>query len=121
MPSLFPSAPFSKNVSGLNTFRALDDALLLFEGVQLFQPPHERVRRSVRLFFILCAFHFVEDLVALIDAGSGLLLARKALRVFEMADDPTVPEMQLRREMELDRHAAETAGCGKGSGGNAPS
>jgi hypothetical protein len=37
---------------------------------------------------------------------------RKARRIVEVADDPPIPEMQLRREIKLNRHAAETSPSG---------
>jgi hypothetical protein len=57
----------------------------------------------------LCALYLVQDLVALVDAGSKLLLASKAGRVVQIADHPSVPQMQLRREIKLDAHSKETA------------
>jgi hypothetical protein len=64
----------------------------------------------------LCAFDLMEDLVALVDAGPRLLLARKARCVIQITDDPSIPEVNLRREIELDRHAFATAGQAKSSG-----
>ena len=60
-------------------------------------------------------FHPVQDFIALVDSRSSLLLARKARRVVEVADDPPILEMQLRREIKLNRPAAETSGYARGS------
>jgi hypothetical protein len=88
--------------------------LVLFENLQFLEPSHEGMRRSMRLFFALCVFHLVQDFIALVDSRSSLLLARKARRVVEVADDPPVLEMQLRREIKLNRHAAETPARARG-------
>jgi hypothetical protein len=68
----------------------------------------------MRLFFALRVFHLVQDFIALVDSWSSLLLACKARRVVEVADDPPVLEMQLGREIKLNRHAAETPGRARG-------
>src|SRR5262249_50296018 len=70
---------------------------------------------SVGLFSALRVLHPVQDFIALVDSRSSLLFARKAHRVVEVADDPAILEMQLRREIKLNRHAAETPGCTRGS------
>jgi hypothetical protein len=88
--------------------------LVLFENLQFLEPSHEGMRRSMRLFFALCVFHLVQDFIALVDSRSSLLLARKARRVVEVADDPPVLEMQLRRKIKLNRHAAETPARARG-------
>ena len=49
--------------------------------------------------------------------GADLLLPGKARRVVQIPDDASVLEMQLRREIELDRHAAETSDSAGGSEG----
>ena len=48
---------------------------------------------------------------------ADLLLPGKARRVVQIPDDVSVLEMQLRREIELDRHAAETSDSAGGSEG----
>jgi hypothetical protein len=62
----------------------------------------------------------VQDFIALVDSRSSLLLARKARGIVEVADDPPILEMQLRREIKLNRHAAETPRCAGGSPGKLP-
>ena len=54
------------------------------------------------------SIHPVQDFVALIDAWPNLLLAGKARRVVEVADDAPIFEKQLRREIKLGRHTSET-------------
>jgi hypothetical protein len=54
--------------------------------------------------------HLMQDFVALVDSRSCLLFAREARRVVEVADDPPILEMQFRREIKFNRHAAETPG-----------
>src|SRR5437667_8371503 len=66
------------------------------------------------LFVALRALYPVQNFVALVDSWSSLLLASKADRVVEAADDAPIPEMQFRREIKLNRHAAETPGCARG-------
>ena len=56
--------------------------------------------RCMGLFFALRVLHLVQDFIALVDSRSSLLLARKARRVVEVADDPPILEMQLRREIK---------------------
>jgi hypothetical protein len=65
------------------------------------------------LFVALRALYPVQNFVALVDSWSSLLFASKADRVVEVADDAPIPEMQLRREIKLNRHAAETLGWGQ--------
>jgi len=60
----------------------------------------------VRLLLGLRALDRVQNLVALIDPGPRLLLARKASGVSEIADNSAVSEMQFRREVELRYHAS---------------
>lgn len=50
------------------------------------------------------AFKPMQNLVALIHSRSRLLFARKTYGVRKIADDPPVPKMQLRREIEVDAH-----------------
>ena len=69
----------------------------------------------MRLFSALRLLHPVQDFIALVDSWSSLLLARKVRRIVEVADDPTILEMQFRREIKLNRHAAETPGRARGS------
>src|SRR5262245_41397078 len=71
--------------------------------------------RGVRLFSALRVLNRMQDFIALADSRSSLLLARKAHRVVEVADDPTILEVQFRREIKRNRHAAETSGCVRGS------
>jgi hypothetical protein len=54
----------------------------------------------------LRALDCVQNLIALIDPGPRLLLARKASGVSEIADNSAVSEMQFRREVELRCHAS---------------
>ena len=89
--------------------------LVLFENLQFLQPSHKGMRCSVGLFSALRLLHPVQDFIALVDSRSSLLLARKARLIVEVADDPPILEMQLRREMKLNRYAAETPGCAGGS------
>lgn len=84
--------------------------LALFENLQFLQPSHKRMRCGVGLLPVLRVLDPVQDFIALVDSRSSFLLARKARRVVEVADDPSVLEMQLRREIKLYRHAAETPG-----------
>jgi hypothetical protein len=64
----------------------------LFENVQLFQPSHKGVCCSMGLFFALRALHPVQNFIALVDSRSSLLLASKARRVVEVADDAPILE-----------------------------
>ena len=61
------------------------------------------------LFFALSAFHFVQDFVSLVDPRSNLLFTSKTRSVVEIADDASILEMQLRREIELNCHTAKTS------------
>src|SRR5262249_2560496 len=79
----------------------------LFRNLQFLSPSHEGMRRGVGLFSALRVLHLVQDFIALVDPRSNLLLARKARRVVEVADDSTILEMQFRRKIKLNRHAAE--------------
>jgi hypothetical protein len=54
-------------------------------------------------------FHSVQDFVALVDPRPNLLFSSKAGRVLEIADDPPILEVQLRREVKLGCHTAETS------------
>jgi hypothetical protein len=78
---------------------------------------HERVRRRMGGFTILGAFDLVQDLVSLVDPRADLLLPGKARRVFQIPDDASILEMQLRGEIELNQHAAETSDIVGGSMG----
>ena len=82
----------------------------LFKNVQLFQPSH----KGMCLFLALRAFDPVQDFVSLIDSWPNLLLASKASRVVEVADDAPILEMQLRREIKLGRHISETSSGAQG-------
>jgi len=84
-------------------------SLSLFDDVKLLKPANEAMGCRMSLLFGLRAFDRVQDLVALIDSGTRLLLARKADSVSEIADDPAISQMQFRCENELRAHAAETA------------
>jgi hypothetical protein len=68
------------------------------DDFQLLQPAHELVRCSMGLLPGLRPFQRVQHLVALIDPGARLLLARKCNRVCKAADDATVGQPQLGRE-----------------------
>src|SRR5262249_4606823 len=59
--------------------------------------------------------HPVQDFISLVESRASLLVTRKARRIVEIADDPHIFEMQLRRELKLNRHARETPGCAGGS------
>jgi hypothetical protein len=59
------------------------------------------------LFFAVGVLDLMQDFIALIDAGSNFLLAREAHGVVEVTDDAPILEMQLGREIKLDRHAVE--------------
>jgi hypothetical protein len=80
----------------------------LFKNFELLQPSQEGVRRRMGLFLTLRAFDSVQDFVALVDSGSNLLFASKTRSVRKIADDASILEMQLRREIELDRHTTKT-------------
>src|SRR5260370_33953537 len=54
-------------------------------------------------FFALCALHFVQNFVTLVDPRPGLLLASKVGRVVNVADDASVLEMEFGREIKLNR------------------
>lgn len=69
---------------------------------------------SMGLFLALRAFDPVQDFVSLIDSWPNLLLASKASRVVEVADDAPIFEMQLRREIKLGRHIPETSSGAQG-------
>jgi len=60
----------------------------------------------VSLLLGLRALNAVQNLVALIDSRTRLLLAGKASRISEIADDSSVAQMQLRCEVELRYHAS---------------
>ena len=66
-------------------------------------------------FLALRALNLVQDLVTLIDARSGLLLASKTQCVADVTDDASVLEMELRREIERGGHGAKTPGSTKSS------
>jgi hypothetical protein len=53
----------------------------------------------------------MQDFVTLIDAGPSFLLARGAECIVEVADDASILEMQLGREMKLNRHPADERRC----------
>src|SRR5262249_37403492 len=91
---------------------------VLFENLQFLQPSHEGMCCGVGLLTALRLLDPVQDFIALVDSRSSLLLARKARCIVEIADDPAILEVQLRREIKLNRHAAETPGCAGGSCGN---
>jgi len=88
---------------------------VLFENLQFLQPSHKEMCCSVGLFSALRVLHLVQDFIALVDSRSSLLLARKARGIVEIADDPPILEVQLWREIKLNRHGAETPGCARGS------
>jgi hypothetical protein len=67
------------------------------------------------LFIALGTFYPVQDFIALVHSRSSLLLATKADRVLEIADDAPIPEMELRREIKLNRHAGRTPVSARGS------
>jgi hypothetical protein len=54
-------------------------------------------------FLIFSPFYLVQDLVSLVDPRANLLLPSKARRVFEIPDDASILEMQLRREINSPR------------------
>src|SRR5262249_849762 len=87
----------------------------LFENLQFLEPSHKGMCCSVRLFSALRVLHPVQDFMGWGESRASFLLAGKARRMVEVADDPPILEMQLRREMKLNRHAAETPGCAGGS------
>jgi hypothetical protein len=62
------------------------------------------------VFVALRALYPVQNFVALVDSWSSLLLASKADRVVEVADDAPIPEMELWREIKLNRHARKRQG-----------
>src|SRR5438552_5418478 len=66
-------------------------------------------------FFALCALHFMQNFVTLVDPRPGLLFASKVQRVANVADDASVLEMEFGREIKLSRHAAETPSCARSS------
>src|SRR5262249_37423283 len=69
----------------------------------------------MRFFFAPCALHLMQNFVTLIDSWSGLLFAGKVHSVVNVADDASVLKMELGREIELGRHAAETPSCARSS------
>src|SRR5262249_27705297 len=73
------------------------------------------MRGRMGFFSIFCALHLVQDLVALIDAWPGLLLASKTQCVVDVTDDASVFEMELRRKIERGGHGAKTPGSTKSS------
>src|SRR4051812_32987790 len=87
----------------------------LFKNVQLLQPSHKGMCCSMGLFLALRAFDPVQDFVSLIDSWPNLLFTSKASRVVEVADDASIFEMQLRREIKLGRHTSETSSVSRGS------
>ena len=66
-------------------------------------------------FLIFSAFYLVQDFVSLVDPRANLLLSSKARRVFEIPDDASILAMQLRREIELNQHDAETSDIARGT------
>jgi len=60
------------------------------------------------LFIALGTLYLVQDFIALVHSRSSFLLASKADRVLEIADDAPIPEMELRREIKLNHHAGRT-------------
>src|SRR5437762_9600672 len=67
-------------------------------------------------FFALCALHFMQNFVTLVDPRPGLLFASKVQRVANVADDASVLEMEFGREIKRSHHAAETPSWARGSG-----
>lgn len=61
-------------------------------------------------------FERVQDLIALVDTWPQFLLARKTNGVVEMTDDAPVAQVQLGRELELERHGWITGAQATGSG-----
>jgi hypothetical protein len=75
------------------------------------QPSHKCVGCSRGAFVALRALYPVQNFVALVDSWSSLLLASKADPVVEVADDAPIPaEMELWREIKLNRHARKRQG-----------
>ena len=68
------------------------------------------MRRSVRFLSAPSSLKRVQDLVAPINPGAGLLLPRKHDGILDVANDPPVHEVKFRREVELDRHAIRNRG-----------
>ena len=66
-------------------------------------------------FCALCALQLVQDFITLVDPWSGLLLASKAQCIYNIANDASVFEMELRREMKRSCHAEETPSGARGS------
>src|SRR5207302_10642041 len=56
------------------------------------------------LLAALRAFQCVQNLIADIHARPRLMLARESSRILDVADDAGVLEVELRSEIELDRH-----------------
>jgi hypothetical protein len=58
------------------------------------------------LFVALRTLYPMQNFIALVDSWPRLLLASRADRVVEVADDAPIPEMQLRRAIKEshDRH-----------------
>src|SRR5262249_12637883 len=65
---------------------------------------------SVGLFSALRVLHPVQDFIALVDSRPSLLLARNTHCVVEVADDRSILELELGREIKLGGHAAEGPG-----------
>ncbi len=80
--------------------------LPLFDDLELLKPANEPMGCPVGLLHGPRALDRVQDLVALVDSGTRLLLAGKAGGVFEIADDPAISEVQFRCEEELRHHAS---------------
>src|SRR5947209_5551892 len=95
-----------KEACGLcsNRIRPSNNCLLL-DGLEFLDPANEHVGCRVGLLLSLRALDRVQHLVALVDSGTRLLLASKANGILKITDDPTVPEVQLRCEVELMYHA----------------
>src|SRR5262245_13214972 len=85
---------------------------VLIDDLELFEPTQEEMRRSVRLLHAPRALEGVQHFVAPIHPGASLLLTRECHRILDVANDASVHEVELGREVELDRHAITNWGPG---------
>src|SRR5262249_34582641 len=73
--------------------RSLDD-------LELLEPAQEEPGGGTRLLVVPRPFERVQNLVALIDAGTWFVLAHEGGGIIDVADDAPVDQPDLRREVE---------------------
>jgi hypothetical protein len=83
--------------------RAELSRIWLLDEFQFLEPAQEHVSGSVCRFLTVRSFKPVQNLIPLVHAWSGFLLAGKSDRVAEITDDTSISELQFGRKVEFDR------------------